>query len=151
MGQTPPDTPDSSNADRAYRDAAAQFGDAIVRLAGSYEADIDRRRDLVQDIHVALWKSFAGFRQQCSVRSWVYRIGHNVANSYVLRERRAQVRNWVALEAVESLSDGRDVETTVATASALLATQSATPRPGPSGYCTGHRGRGRGRPRRSRA
>ncbi len=110
MGQTPPD---SSDPDRAYREAAAQFGDAIVRLAGTYEADIDRRRDLVQDIHVALWKSFAGFRQQCSVRTWVYRIGHNVATSYVLRERRAQVRNWVALEAIESLSDGQDVETTV--------------------------------------
>ena len=110
MGQTPPETNDP---DRVYREAAAEFGDAIVRLAGAYEADPDRRRDLVQDIHVALWKSFTGFRQQCSLRTWVYRIAHNVATSYVLRERRAQVGKWVTLEAIESLSDGSDVETAV--------------------------------------
>jgi len=110
MGLTPSDT---SDPDQAYREAIDQFGQAIVRLAGAYEANIERRRDLVQDIHLALWKSFGSYRRQCSLRTWVYRIAHNVATSYVLRERRAQVSNWVSLEAIENISDGKDVEASV--------------------------------------
>jgi RNA polymerase sigma-70 factor (ECF subfamily) len=77
--------------DTRYADAAALFGAALERLARGYEADADRRRDLLQDIHVALWRSFAVFEGQCSVRSWVYRIAHNVGATHVLRRRRHDV------------------------------------------------------------
>src|SRR5688572_2111714 len=42
-------------ADDLYGKAAAEFGGALERLARGYEADSDRRRDLLQEIHVALW------------------------------------------------------------------------------------------------
>jgi RNA polymerase sigma-70 factor (ECF subfamily) len=47
--------------DELYRETAGSYGAAMERLARAYEADPDRRRDLVQDIHVALWRSFAAF------------------------------------------------------------------------------------------
>ncbi|MFN6936532.1 MAG: RNA polymerase sigma factor, partial [Tsuneonella sp.] len=65
--------------DQAYREAARSFGGAISRLARGYEADPALADDLAQDIHAALWRSFAYFEGQCSVRSWVYRIAHNTA------------------------------------------------------------------------
>ncbi len=34
------------------------FGPALERLARVYEADADLRRDLLQEIHIALWRSF---------------------------------------------------------------------------------------------
>jgi len=37
-----------------YRLAALKFGEAIGRLAYAYEHDADKRKDLVQDIHLAL-------------------------------------------------------------------------------------------------
>ena len=42
----------------------------------------------VQDIHAQLWRSFAYFEGQCSERSWVYRVAHNVAVSHMMTRRR---------------------------------------------------------------
>src|SRR5438270_565129 len=85
--------------DDLYRDAAEQFGTSLGRLARAYESDPDRRRDLSQDIHLQLWRSFQRYDGRCSLRTWVYRIAHNVAASYVLREQ----RNFSALVSVEEL------------------------------------------------
>ena len=40
--------------DERYRGAAAEYGGALERLARAYEADPDWRRDLLQEIHLAL-------------------------------------------------------------------------------------------------
>lgn len=61
------------------------FGAALERLVRGYEADSERRADLLQEIHIALWRSFAGFNGQCSLRTWVYRVAHNRAISLSVR------------------------------------------------------------------
>ncbi len=81
--------------DDLYTHAVADYGAALDRLARSYEADPEKRRDLAQEIHFALWRSLAGFRRQCSLRTWVYRVAHNVAASHVLKQKR---RVFVPLE-----------------------------------------------------
>src|SRR5689334_14369303 len=86
-----------------YEAAIAESGPALVRLAQAYERDPDRRQDLLQDIHFALWRSFASFDQRCSVRTWTYRVAHNVVSSHVLRDRRRRARPLVGLEALEQL------------------------------------------------
>jgi RNA polymerase sigma-70 factor (ECF subfamily) len=73
--------------DDLYAQAAAAFGPAIGRLARAYERDPERSRDLVQEIHVALWRSFAKYDGRCSLRTWVYRVAHNTAMSKVIRPR----------------------------------------------------------------
>ena len=50
-----------SGPDELYREAAARFGAALDRLARAWEADPDKRRDLLQDIHLNLWRSFGHF------------------------------------------------------------------------------------------
>jgi RNA polymerase sigma-70 factor (ECF subfamily) len=57
--------------DGRYTRAAAAFGPALERLARAYEADPDQRLDLLQDIHFALWRSFARYDERCSERTWV--------------------------------------------------------------------------------
>ena len=91
--------------DDLYREAAATYGAALDRLARVYEADPDTRRDLGQEIHLALWRSFAGWNGNCSMRTWVYRVAHNAATSHVIRQRRANVRTLVSLEELEQLPD----------------------------------------------
>lgn len=71
--------------EQRYAEAAAAFGPALERLARSYERDPDKRRDLLQDIHVALWRSLARFDGRCSLRTWVYRVAHNTATSKAIR------------------------------------------------------------------
>lgn len=60
---------------------------ALKSLARGYEADREKRRDLLQDIHVPVWRSFANFNGACSKRTWVFRIAHT-AISHVVGERR---------------------------------------------------------------
>lgn len=64
----------------------------ILRLARGYEADLERRRDLLQDIHLDLWRSLELFDGRCALRTWVYRIAHNVAASHIVRQRRFAAR-----------------------------------------------------------
>jgi RNA polymerase sigma-70 factor (ECF subfamily) len=89
--------------DELYQEAAAAFAPCLERLASAYEADREERRDLLQDIHAALWRSLADFEGRCSLRTWVYRVAHNVAISHVTRRRRNSLV-WVGLEELESMS-----------------------------------------------
>jgi len=91
--------------DELYQQAAATYGAALERLARAYEADAERRRDLGQEIHLALWRSFAGWNGHCSMRTWVYRVAHNAATSYVIRERRVRAEALVTLEELEQLPE----------------------------------------------
>jgi len=90
--------------DSAYLAAAEEFGAALDRLARAYEFDDEKRRDLLQEIHFQLWRSFAKFDARCAVRTWVYRVAHHVAASYVIRERR-RFATLVSLEELENLAD----------------------------------------------
>lgn len=84
----------------------------MQRLARATEANAERRRDLLQDMHVALWRSFASFDGRCSERTWVYRVAHNVAASHVDRERRAR-QPLVALEEIEHLPSAENISAEV--------------------------------------
>jgi len=100
----------TADQDRRYVSAIAEFGGAVERLAHGYEADRDRRRDLLQDIHLALWRSFALFDGRCSLRTWVYRVAHNAAASYVLSRRRTRLEQLVDLEALDAADPLPDPE-----------------------------------------
>ncbi|MFN7923595.1 MAG: RNA polymerase sigma factor [Bryobacteraceae bacterium] len=95
------------NRDRIYDDAIATYGAALDRLAKGYESDPDLRQDLLQQVHVALWRSLTSYDGRCSLRTWVYRVAHNTAASYVLRSRRASSR-WVSLDNLETEPGFRD-------------------------------------------
>lgn len=68
------------------------YAGPIRRLCGAYAASAADRDDLCQDIFVAVWRALPGFRGDASVRTWLYRIAHNVALTWQARERRRQSR-----------------------------------------------------------
>jgi RNA polymerase sigma-70 factor (ECF subfamily) len=47
--------------DELYKEASALCGAALQRLARGYEADPEVRRDLLQEIHIELWRSLRRF------------------------------------------------------------------------------------------
>jgi RNA polymerase sigma-70 factor, ECF subfamily len=101
--------PDLKGRTERYAEVAAEYGPALERLARGYERDSDKRRDLLQDIHIALWRSLARFDGRCSLRTWVYRVAHNVATSHVIRAKQhASILD--ATEDIESIPDGTDGE-----------------------------------------
>jgi RNA polymerase sigma-70 factor, ECF subfamily len=88
-----------------YEEAVQAFGPAIERLARSYELDEHKRQDLLQNIHLNLWRSLDRFDGRCSLRTWVYRVAHNVAATHVMDERRRRSPPLVGLDDL----DVRDV------------------------------------------
>jgi RNA polymerase sigma factor (sigma-70 family) len=92
----------SKEQDDWYSRVAAQWGPALQRVARSCEADPDRRRDVLQDMHVAIWKSHTLFDGRCSERTWIYRIATNVAANHVTRERRRNAP-LISLDLVDDL------------------------------------------------
>ncbi len=103
--------------DKLYERCAAEFGPALDRLAAAYEAEPDVRRDLLQDVHTALWRSLRGYDRRCSLRTWTFRVAHNVAATHVARSMRARTSSWISLEEAEPIAAGG--EDTVHTGIAL--------------------------------
>lgn len=87
--------------DQAFSDAIARFGGAIARMARGYEADADLRRDLEQDIQVALWQSLARFDGRCALSTWVWRVAHNRGISHIIARRRHSRRRWSNIEDID--------------------------------------------------
>ena len=89
-------------SDARYREAIDRFGQALERLARAYEADSDKRRDLIQEIHFAIWRSFGSYDGRCSLRTWVYRVAHNTATTHVIRASRRRRQQLVTLDDLDA-------------------------------------------------
>lgn len=95
-----PTTEQAIAQDDLYRQADGLYRASLERLARAYELDPDKRRDLLQEIHLQLWRSFALFDGRCSLKTWVYRVAHHTATSHVIRNRRIY-SNLVGLEELD--------------------------------------------------
>lgn len=91
----------TSKRNALYQRAVADCGDALERVARAYEADPDKRKDLLQEIHVGLWLSLDNFEGRCSLRTWVHRVAHNIAVTIAIR-RNARSPDLVDLAEVEA-------------------------------------------------
>lgn len=90
--------------DDLYKEAVDQFSSSLERLVNAYEVDTEKRRDLSQEIHFQLWRSLQSYDARCSLRTWTYRVAHNVGASHIIRERRVY-STLVSLEELESAPD----------------------------------------------
>ncbi len=91
-----------STREASYQDAVDRFGPALERVARAYEADQEKRRDLIQDIHFAIWRSFDHYSGRCSLRTWVYQVAHNTATSHVTRAFRLRRQQFVTLDDLDA-------------------------------------------------
>jgi len=109
IGRTEP----KAGPDQLYRRAADEYGAALERLAYAYERDADSRRDLLQEIHLQLWRSFPKFDERCSLRTWIYRVAHNTAASYVIRrtKKHRQAPAFLTLEEAAAQASNHNLET----------------------------------------
>jgi RNA polymerase sigma-70 factor (ECF subfamily) len=95
-----------------YQQATAAYGRAFERLARAYEADPDRRQDLLQEIHLEVWKSLEVYESRCALRTWVYRVAHNTAAKHVIRRMRTKPEVLVGLEEIPERPAGSGNEKT---------------------------------------
>jgi RNA polymerase sigma-70 factor (ECF subfamily) len=98
-----------ASCDELYEEAVSTHGPALDRLARAYEADPELRRDLLQEIHLALWRSLDSFQSRCSLRTWIYRVAHNVAASHIVVNRRQSAHELVSIDDIEATEDRSSV------------------------------------------
>ena len=109
----PPADQSDTGRDALFERIAAEYSAPMARLARAHEADPSLQQDLLQDIHVALWRSLSAFNGRCSLRTWVYRVAHNVAATHVLRQRRRAGKNLVNLDDIDIASEAQAVDAAV--------------------------------------
>lgn len=98
----------SQSQDEWYSESIALYGPALTRLVRGYESRADRRQDLLQSIHIALWRSFTLFDGRCSLRTWVYRIAHITATKHIVSDRRIRLREMFTLDEIPEPEDQQD-------------------------------------------
>lgn len=79
---------EAETSEHIFAGLVRDYGAQISRFAAGYEFDVGKRRDLRQEMLLALWQSLTVFKQQCSLRTWVFRVAHNVGVSHIQREKR---------------------------------------------------------------
>jgi RNA polymerase sigma factor (sigma-70 family) len=76
----------------------------LYKVAYVYCRDAEERRDLVQEIAIQLWRSFATFDARASETTWTYRVAMNVAISHRRREGR-RIRDALPLDFAFDVAD----------------------------------------------
>lgn len=77
--------------DELFRRVLADHGAGLWRLTAGYASRREDREDLYQDILVAVLTALRTFRGDSSLRTYVYRIGHNRGISHRRRQRRQPI------------------------------------------------------------
>lgn len=77
----------SAETEAAFATLLATHGPSLGRLARSYTRDRAESEDLYQEIAIAIWRALPSFRNECSERTFVFRIAHNRAMSHLARRR----------------------------------------------------------------
>lgn len=60
----------------------------IHKVCSMYADDVEDKRDLFQEILIQLWKSFASFRNEAKITTWMYKVALNTAISYFRKKNR---------------------------------------------------------------
>ena len=80
-----------------FVDRLAQHQRILFKVAYMYCRDRDDRQDLVQEMLIQVWQSYARFDERVQFSTWLYRIAVNVAITHYRSERR-RMRNTLPLE-----------------------------------------------------
>ena len=83
MTTAPPETRRAEDVSTRTLRILSTYGGAIERLAASYARSAADRSDLLQDIALSLWLALPTFREACSERTFVLRIAHNRALTFL--------------------------------------------------------------------
>ena len=71
--------------DDPFDQALRAHGGLIDRIVTTFERDRAGREDLRQEVALALWRALPSWRRDCSLRTFVARVAHNVCISHVRR------------------------------------------------------------------
>jgi RNA polymerase sigma-70 factor (ECF subfamily) len=71
-----------------FEEIYTQYSPGIYRVCMGYVNDHEQARDLVQETFIAVWQNLASFRNEASIRTWIFRIATNQCLRAVERSKR---------------------------------------------------------------
>jgi RNA polymerase sigma-70 factor, ECF subfamily len=87
----------SAANDQGFVSALEAHKKILYKVAASYCDNAADRQELMQEMAIALWRSFPRFDGRSKLSTWMYRVALNVALSFVRRSRQ-RTRHTVALD-----------------------------------------------------
>jgi len=107
---TDPQTPDRDLLHQATQGNAAAFGEFYERYNAPIYNYLLRlihepapAEDLLQDVFVAVWQRAGRFRGHSSVKTWLFRIAHNQAVSWLRHNSKERSSHQTAVEMPASI------------------------------------------------
>lgn len=79
-----------------------KHADAIKRICGGYEFNDQRAEELYQEVMTSIWQSLSNFRNECSLKTWSYRVAYNKCISHTIKESK---KNETSLNSIEDIED----------------------------------------------
>ena len=92
-----------ANAEHIFQ----EMGPALSRVAASYAPAGEEREDLIQDIALGIVMALPRFREECSLRTFVYRIAHNRGLDHAWKRKQKRERG------VDTPATGEDATASV--------------------------------------
>jgi RNA polymerase sigma factor (sigma-70 family) len=78
----------SFTQDELFLSVIEQHKGIIYKIANSFKKDEDDKKDLIQEIILQLWRSFASYDEKSKFSTWMYRVALNVAIAFYRQEKR---------------------------------------------------------------
>jgi len=75
----------------SFEEILRDYGPVVSRIVSSYASPGAGREDLLQDVWLAVWKALPRFRGESSLRTYVLRIAHNRASTWLVRRRTLEI------------------------------------------------------------
>jgi RNA polymerase sigma-70 factor (ECF subfamily) len=76
----------------------------LLKISRAYARSVPDRQDLSQEIAAQLWRSFPRYDDRLPFSTWMYRVGLNVAISFVRRQT-VRARHFADPDAAEGVPD----------------------------------------------
>jgi len=74
----------------------------IFKIVNSYCKDVTDKQDLIQEIIIQLWISFAKYNNQFKLSTWIYRIALNTSISFYRRNKVRKEKTVLASAILET-------------------------------------------------
>jgi RNA polymerase sigma-70 factor (ECF subfamily) len=86
-----------------FLSALADNQQRIARICDIYAEDEEDGKDLYQEVMLQLWKSFASYREEAQISTWIYRVCLNTCIRKKYRNKqemrvRLEDLDWIATE-----------------------------------------------------
>jgi len=76
------------DSEKEFAQLVREHKTTIYTVCYMFSKDKDEVEELFQEVLIALWRGFNGFRGECNIRSWIYRVSLNTCISAERKKRR---------------------------------------------------------------